>query len=553
MLRVVAIYMMSILANQIASGDLEAAKHTSLLYLLVFCAGAVIGSVGDLVSHAAENKTYGALMHAFHHKLTTKDMSFYRDNQTGYLATAFRHYSDSTMMAVRGMRGEITRVAISITVPVILLFKESWAVGLVSFGLIIVQILYMLWVSSKANTYREQSHEVYKRLTGEVSDQITNIVAYKSSGMESSGNPKVSKLISDELRTYWRRRRVTVLLDLPRMLATGVGTALAIYLVANGNAAMNQSAVGLIVLIIMFMFQISRNVQQLPDIISDQDDYISRIYPLLRYLTDDGEMVKDPDHPKPLRVLRGEIVITAISFSYSDSNGTPLKTKVLDNFSLHIAGGEQVGIVGLSGAGKSTLADLIMRFDDVQEGSIEIDGMDIRDVSQNELRKHIAYVPQEPLLFHRSIRENITYYNTNATEDDIISAAKAAHAHEFISELPSGYNTLVGERGIKLSGGQKQRVVIARAILKKAPIMIFDEATSALDSESEQIIQSALPKILGQQTAIVIAHRLSTIANLDRIIVMHGGKIVEEGTHKQLLRNRGRYHSLWQKQTRRAG
>ncbi|HET8670678.1 MAG TPA: ATP-binding cassette domain-containing protein, partial [Candidatus Saccharimonadales bacterium] len=181
---------------------------------------------------------------------------------------------------------------------------------------------------------------------------------------------------------------------------------------------------------------------------------------------------------------------------------------------------------------------------------IKIDDIDIRDVRQDDLRKKIAYVPQEPLLFHRSIRENLQYTGGADSEAKMFRAAKAAHAHEFISRLPNGYDTLVGERGVKLSGGQKQRVVIARAILKDAPIMLFDEATSALDSESEKIIQQALPAILGRRTAIVIAHRLSTVAGLDRIIVMHDGKIVEQGPHDKLLKLKGRYYSLWQKQTR---
>jgi ATP-binding cassette subfamily B protein len=206
-------------------------------------------------------------------------------------------------------------------------------------------------------------------------------------------------------------------------------------------------------------------------------------------------------------------------------------------------------VVGLSGAGKSTLASLLLRFDEIDDGSIQIDGIDIRDVRQADLRQKIAYVPQEPLLFHRSIKENLQYIGNRPTSTKMIRAAKAAHAHEFISKLPRGYETLVGERGVKLSGGQKQRVVIARAILKDAPIMLFDEATSALDSESEKIIQQALPDIIGKRTAIVIAHRLSTVAGLDRIIVLHDGKIIEEGTHGQLLKLKGRYYSLWQKQT----
>jgi len=169
-------------------------------------------------------------------------------------------------------------------------------------------------------------------------------------------------------------------------------------------------------------------------------------------------------------------------------------------------------------------------------------------VRQSELHQSIAYVPQEPLLFHNTIRENIAYFSEEATDKAIIRAAKAAHAHEFIEKLPNGYDTVVGERGVKLSGGQKQRVAIARAILKNARIMIVDEATSALDTESEKIIQAALPQIIGKQTAIVIAHRLSTIAGLERILVMHDGEIVESGSHDELLELKGRYYSLWQKQ-----
>lgn len=189
-----------------------------------------------------------------------------------------------------------------------------------------------------------------------------------------------------------------------------------------------------------------------------------------------------------------------------------------------------------------------MRFDEVVEGSIKINGIDIRDVAQSDLRRNIAYVSQEPVLFHRTVRENIAYHRQDATDEQVKNAAKAAHADEFISELPKGYDTIVGERGVKLSGGQKQRVVIARAVLKNAPIILFDEATSALDSRSEYIIQRALPEIIGKHTAIIIAHRLSTVAQLDRIIVIHDGKISEQGTHNQLLANKDTYYSLWQRQ-----
>jgi ATP-binding cassette subfamily B protein len=219
------------------------------------------------------------------------------------------------------------------------------------------------------------------------------------------------------------------------------------------------------------------------------------------------------------------------------------------DFNLTVRSGEKIGLVGHSGSGKTTFTKLLLRFVDVDSGAVRIDGQDIRTVRQSDLHDHIAYVPQEPLLFHRSLRENIAYGKPNATDEEIHRAARDARAAEFIETLPKGYETTVGERGVKLSGGQRQRIAIARAVLKDAPILILDEATAALDSESELLIQEALWKLMKGRTAIVIAHRLSTIQKMDRIIVMEEGRIVEEGTHKQLLRRKGTYAKLWAHQS----
>jgi ATP-binding cassette, subfamily B, bacterial len=390
-------------------------------------------------------------------------------------------------------------------------------------------------------------------VTGEVSDEITNIIAFKSGGIEEHTQNKVVLLMEEETASFAKRRMTTTLLDIPRGVLTAIGVSLAIYIIIADSTNLPSDSLGLIVLTLTYMFQIVRNVAALPKLINTHDDLITKIYPNLRYLGSEYETVRDPEYPKPLIVTHGAASIHNVHFSYPSRSQAGTKIPVFDNLNIKINGGEKVGIVGLSGAGKSTLANLLLRFDDIESGSITIDDIDIRDVKQSELRQKIAYVPQEPLLFHRTIKENIAYYTPGANDDEILRAAKAAHAHEFIEKLPDGYNAMVGERGIKLSGGQKQRVAIARAILKRAPIMIFDEATSALDSESEQIIQRALPEIIGKQTAIVVAHRLSTIAGLDRILVMHGGKVVEEGTHTQLIKLKGRYYSLWQKQTAEFG
>ncbi len=251
--------------------------------------------------------------------------------------------------------------------------------------------------------------------------------------------------------------------------------------------------------------------------------------------------VQDCENATELNIKNAVIDIKNLSFKYN-------KKFILKNFNLKITAGEKIGLVGLSGAGKTTLVNLIMRIYDVTSGQITIDNQDIKYVTQDSLRKNIAFIPQEPTMFNRTLNENIAYSKPDATQSEIISAAKNASAHKFICETNDGYNTLVGDRGIKLSGGQRQRIAIARAFLKNSPILILDEATAALDSETENIIQKSFQKLSHNRTTIVIAHRLSTLKNMDRIIVLNKGKIIESGSHYQLLKNKKTYSKLWKMQ-----
>ncbi len=545
LMRIVSVIIIARLAGQIASGDIDGAKISALIYLGVAIVGLAVRLIKELIVTLAENQQYARLSVDYYKKMVGKDMSFFRDHQTGYLAGTFRQHVDSALDLIRLIRGELIQTPISLIIPTCVLFFVSWPVGLAALGVVIVQVAYISWASASTNKYRAHTHEIYRKISGVFSDDMTNIVAYKTSG-SNNGAKTISTLEAEEVDLFWQRRKIIAILDTPRDLITVIGTASAFWLIINSSSGADSATVGLVVLTIMYMVQIFQNVSNIPDLITKHDDLVTRLYPTLDYLTNSHETIRDPKKPRSLTIKKAAIDISHVAFSYPDDRGH--HTPVFTDFNLRILGGEQIGVVGLSGAGKSTLASLLMRFDDVTGGSITIDGIDIRDVRQADVRANIAYVPQEPLLFHRTIRENLKYFNSDISEDHMIRAARAAHAHEFISKLPAGYDTLVGERGIKLSGGQKQRVVIARAILKNAPIMVFDEATSALDSESEKIIQKALPDIIGKRTAIVIAHRLSTVAGLDRIIVMHDGTIIEQGTHQELLQLKGRYYSLWQKQ-----
>ncbi len=300
-----------------------------------------------------------------------------------------------------------------------------------------------------------------------------------------------------------------------------------------------QIAVGDIALVQAYILRIF-------DQLWDTGKNIRTIYEATADANEMTEMLIEPheiaDAPgaKELKVKKGEIVFNNISFAYKEG------VEVMQNFNLHVKAGERVALIGPSGGGKSTIVKLLLRFHDLNSGKITIDGQDIAKVTQDSLRESLSLVPQEPILFHRTLMENIRYGKLDASDEEVMQAADKAHAHEFINAFPLAYETYVGERGVKLSGGERQRVAIARAILKNAPILILDEATSSLDSESEMYIQDSLKELMSGKTVIVIAHRLSTIMQMDRIVVIDGGRIVEEGKHQELIKaKQGVYQKLW--------
>lgn len=297
--------------------------------------------------------------------------------------------------------------------------------------------------------------------------------------------------------------------------------------------------IGTFVLVQIYVIQLADQLWDFGRIIRTVYEVFADSKEMVEILTLPHE-VRNAPGAKDLVVSKGEILFEDVTFSFQ-------KTRVvLNGVTLKIPGGQKVALVGPSGAGKTTFVRLLLRFYDITDGHILVDGEDIAHVTQESLRKNIALVPQEPILFHRSLLENIRYGRLDATDDEVKKAAALAHCDEFIDTLPLGYETFVGERGVKLSGGERQRIAIARAILKNAPVLILDEATSSLDSHSEALIQDALDTLIKGKTAIVVAHRLSTIRKMDRIVVLETGKVIEDGTHESLLANPGSlYRKLW--------
>ncbi len=411
--------------------------------------------------------------------------------------------------------------------------------GLVLLALVFILILFNYHLSKHAQRYAKISADAQSKQSGVLVDIISNantVRQFKRLPQETETVSHVSKLARQaEIKTRFFGE--WMLLGNALIITLSFGLIMW-FLVQDWQAELITT--GSIVFIIGLLMGMGYQLLFLGNAFVSGSEQFGQLKDSIAELLI-PHSITDPETATLLTVPRGEIIWKDIAFEYGPN-------KVFSNFSLTIPPGQRIGIVGPSGSGKSTFVSLLLRQYDVTSGSISIDGQDIRNVTQDSLRENIAVVPQEPSLFHRTIRENITYGNPDATDEEVIAAAKKAEAHDFIDQLPLKYDTLVGERGVKLSGGQKQRVAIARAILKDAPILILDEATSALDSESEVAIQKALHILMEGKTVIAVAHRLSTLREMNRIIVLENGTITEDGTHQTLENQPGTYQRLWRHQ-----
>ncbi len=383
--------------------------------------------------------------------------------------------------------------------------------------------------------------EAENKQTGQLADSITNEISVKSYAREKFERARFERVTGRTFAATMRVAKVSFFRNLSLNVVSLIAFVVVIVLII-----LSHNLFGLTIANVVFLYSVSNillsNVWTINHILRNINTSFGDAKEMVKIL--DLPYIVDDKTDKPLKVSDAKIEFSHVSFSHEKQ-----KEKLFEDFNLEIMPGKSVGLVGVSGSGKTTLTKLLLRFDDVKKGAIYIDGQDIRDVTQTSLRSAIAYVPQESALFHRSVFENIAYGRPDATDEEVFEAARLANADEFIAELPDGYDTMVGERGVKLSGGQRQRIAIARAILKDAPILVLDEATSALDSESEAAIQEALANLMEGRTTIVVAHRLSTIAGLDEIVVLKDGKIVEQGSHKKLLSKNGEYAKLWNRQS----
>ena len=390
----------------------------------------------------------------------------------------------------------------------------------------------------------EKAASAQNHLSGELSDSVANILAVKTYGREAYERSLFDAANKDVVARDSKRMWASLTRGIITACITVVIMSVVTVFIAGGNAWYGITP-GTLVMMFTYTYTVTNQF----NFINNGLQRFNRAFGDASGMTatlDEPRLVADLPDASDLHVREGRIDFENIGFWYTDG---AVRTRVFDGLDLHIPAGQRVGLVGASGAGKTTLTKLLLRLSDIQEGRILLDGQDISLCTQQSLRRSIAYVPQESLLFHRSVAENIAYGRPDASMEEIREAARRANALGFIEKLPQGFDTVTGERGVKLSGGQRQRIAIARAMLADCPVLVLDEATSALDSESEKMVQDALAELMRGRTSIVVAHRLSTVASLDRIVVLDDGGIVEDGSHAELIEAGGAYARLWNRQT----
>jgi subfamily B ATP-binding cassette protein MsbA len=523
-------------------GNLAQIDRYTLLLVLVFAGQAVFSGLQNyLFARSGEGVVADLRRHLFSHLLSLSPR-FFENHKTGDITSRLTSDVATVQGVVSTALVQLFTTPLMFAATLTILFWTNWKLSSFILAVVPVVILVAIVLGRMIRRLSKAYQDKVAEANARAEESISGIRVVQSFTAEKLEAERYSQLIGESYRTaLWR---ALVSSGLSGVVFFTIFSALGLIFWYGGRlVSLGEITPGQLVSFILYAFNVAASVGTLAGIWSQVQSALgasSRIFELLDTPSD----LKEPENPYPLVAVRGEVRLEDVHFAYDE------RGEILRGVNLTALPGQVVALVGPSGAGKSTLIALIPRFYDVTRGRITLDGVDIRQLRLVDLRRQIALVPQETLLFSGSIEENIRYGNPLASQAEVIEAAKAANAHEFISAFPQGYQTLVGERGVKLSGGQRQRIAIARALLKNPRILILDEATSSLDSESEALVQEALDKLMQGRTTFVIAHRLSTVRNADQIVVLDKGQIVQQGTHEELLAQGGLYRDLYELQFR---
>lgn len=512
---------------------------TLLIYASIGIGGWIARRIQTVNTQHMEAAVMADLTKAAFSNLIHHGHEFFISNFAGSLTRRVTRYSRAYEQVLDGIVYTFFQTFLFAVGSIAVLYTRNHWLGIGLLVWVIVFIIVQIVMTRWRHPLRVARAAEDSRMTGALSDAVGNhstIVHFAAENYESSIFGGIVDSWHNITLRSWNKDAWSTAIQGALALIVEIGLlTTAVYLWTKGLIT-----VGDFVLIQVYILGLIDQIWNIGSTLRRLFDAFADASEMADILETPLEII-DVSIAQPLVVTTGEIIFSKVSFGFNENR------PVLQDFSLTVKGGEKIALIGSSGAGKSTITKLLLRLYDLPKGSIQIDNQNISLVTQESLRSEISFVPQEPTLFHRTLRENIRYGRLEANDAEVEEAAKKAHCHEFISVLPEGYDTLVGERGIKLSGGERQRVAIARAILKNAPILILDEATSSLDSESESLIQDALDKLMQGKTVIAIAHRLSTIMRMDRIVVVENGKAVLSGSHYELLAHESNlYKKLWE-------